>query len=196
MQISGKYIDDFKTDRKGISPPLPIYLRVVPILFYLTIVASLVLNGLFLIRYGQAKQDKEAAIVANRKVQDDLRAAKQMRKDLESEAKKASDIASWVEASRPLQPLVVEIARSIEPDASLVDLKLTRDANSPSQIQLAMRLGAETTRQLDLTLTKIGDQHFRAFSPQQSLLKGEIDYKATLLYQDPSRAQSNASPTQ
>lgn len=194
MQLSGKFIDDFKSDRKGISPPLPPYFRLIPIGFYLAIVASIVLNGLFLIRYGQAQQDKQDAIQQNTKVQDDLRNTQAMRKNLEGQAKKASDIAAWISASRPLQPLVVEIARSIEPDASLVDLKLTRDGDNPAQIVLAMRLGAETTRQLDLTLNKIGDQHFRAFSPQQNLVKGEIDYKATLLYQDPSRGQT-ATPS-
>lgn len=195
MQLPAKSIDDFKTERKGISPPLPTYLRVVPLLFYLTIIASIVLSGLFFLNYGEAKKSKEAAIQQNKKLQADIKSTAQMRKDLENEAKKASDVAAYVEASRPLQPLVVEIARSMQPEASLLDLRLVRDGDNPAQIKLNLRLGAETTKQLDLTLAKIGEQQFRAFAPQQNLAKGEISYQATLLWQDPSRSQPAPSPS-
>jgi len=191
MQLpAAKSIDDFKTERKGISPPLPTYLRVVPLTFYLAIIASLVLSGLFFLNYGAAKKAKEDAIQENKKLQADVASTSKMRKDLENEAKKASDIATYVEAARPLQPLVVEIARSTEPDASLVDLRLTRDGVNPSQIKLNLRLGAESTKQLDVTLAKIAEQQFRTFAPQQNLVKGEISYQATLLWQDASRGQS------
>lgn len=195
MQLPAKSIDDFKTERKGISPPLPTYLRVVPLLFYLTIAASLVLSGLFYLNYGEAKKNKERAIETNRKLQADIKSTAQMRKDLEKEAKRASDVASYVEASRPLQPLVVEIARSMQPDSSLVDLRLVRDANNPAQVKLNLRLGTETTRQLDLTLAKIAEQQFRAFAPQQNLAKGELSYQATLLWQDPSRNAAANPPS-
>ena len=41
-----------------------------------------------------------------------------VRSDLEIDARKASDIVSWVDTTLPLQPLVVEIARSIAPDST------------------------------------------------------------------------------
>ncbi len=184
MQIYAKSIDDFKSDRKGISPPLPIYLRIVPMVFYLTIVASILLNGLFFVRYSQAGKNKEMALLRETKLQADLAAAKDQRKALENETKKASDIQTWLDASRPLQPLIVEIARSIEADSSIVELRLDRDGDNPSQIRLSMRLGTDTARQLDVTLEKISSLRFRTFSPQQTMAKGEIDYKATLIWLD------------
>jgi len=183
MQISGKAIDDFKTDRKGVSPPLPAYLRIVPILFYLSILASIMLNGIFIIRYGQAGRGLEEATARNRQIQTDLQATKDQRKDLEDQAKRASDIVSWVDAARPLQPLIVEIARSVGVDSTIAELRLDRDAENPVQIRLSLRLGSDTTKQLDLTLAKIADQQFRSFSPQQTVANGEIEYKATLMWQ-------------
>jgi hypothetical protein len=177
MQIFAKSIDDFKSDRKGVVPPLPIY-------FYGTIVASILLNGLFFVRQNQAGKNREAALGRDRQIQASLQSAKEKRKGLENEAKKATDIVNWLEASRPLQPLVVEIARSMEPDSSIVELRLERDAENPAQIRLSMRLSSDTTRQLDLTLAKISSMRFRTFSPQQTLDKGEIDYKATLIWLD------------
>jgi len=174
MQIFAKSIDDFKTDRKGISPPLPIYLRLVPIVFYLTIAASILLNGLFFVRYSQAGKNREMALIRDKQVQADLAGAQKQRKDLENETKRASDIVAWLDASRPLQPLVVEIARSIEDDSSIVELRLDRDAENPAQIRFSMRLGSDTARQLDVTLAKIAALRFRTFSPQQTMEKGRL----------------------
>lgn len=194
MQLSGKYVDDFKTDRKGISPPLPVYLRLLPIVFYLAIFASILLNGLFVVNYGKATRERDDAIKRDAAVQADLKTARKQRDDLEGEARKASDIGSWVEASRPFQPLVVEISRTIEPDNSIEELRLDRAADNPAQIKLSLHLMSDSTKQLDLILAKIADRKFRLFSPQQTLTKGDISYKATMLWQDSNRSQT-ASPT-
>jgi len=194
MQIFAKSIDDFKTDRKGMSPPLPIYLRIVPMLFYLTIAASILLNGLFFMRYIQAGKNKETALIRDTQIQADLDGAKKQRQDLESETMRATDIAAWLNASRPLQPLVVEIARSIEDDSSIIELRLDRDADNPTQIRFSMRLSSDSAHQLDVTLKKIAALRFRTFSPQQTMEKGTIDYKATLIWLDANREQSEPAP--
>ncbi len=194
MQISGKYIDDFKTERKGISPPLPVYLRIVPIVFYLSILASIILNGIFVIRYGQAGRGLEEAMKRNSQLQAELQTTKDQRKGLEDQAKRASDIVAWVEASRPLQPLIVEIARSIGKDSTIAELRLDRDAENPIQIRALLRIGSETTRQLDYTLAKISERQFRTFSPQQTVANGEIEYKATLMWQEPNSEKAAPPP--
>lgn len=184
MQIYAHLIDDFKTDRKGISPPLPIYLRLLPILLYLTIVAAILLNGIFVVRLSQAGSSKDVALERDRRIQGELKKTKESRTALEKEAKKASDIVAWLDASRPLQPLVVAIARSIEAGSSILSLRLDRDAENPAQIRFSIRIASETPRQLDLTLAKIADLRFRAFTPQQTSEKGEFDYSATLIWLD------------
>jgi len=196
MQILAKSIDDLKTERKGVSPPLPPLFRLLPMLFYLTIAAAVGLNGIFFLRLSQEVQRKEASIKRKSDYDAALKNAQTERRDLEGEAKKASDIVSWVDTTRPLQPLVVEIARSIAPDSTLVELRLERDEDSPNQIKVSMRLNSDSTRQLDNTLEKISSQRYRTYSPQQTVNGQEIDYKATLLWQDPSRPQSEpATPT-
>lgn len=186
MQISARSIDDFKTDRKGITPPLPIYLRLLPILFYLTIIATIILNGIFVLRLSQADRSRVAALKQESELQKQIASTKTERKELEDEAKKASDIVSWLDAARPLQPLVVAIARSIGAESSLQELHLDRDAENPAQIQISLRLNGEILRQLDAILAQIARLRFRSFSPQQSVDNGQITYKATLLWLDAS----------
>ena len=127
MLIYAKSIDDFKTERKDISPPLPVYLRLVPLIFYLTIGASILLNGLFFVRYSQANLEREETLRRDRQHKADLAESAQQRKELEDEAKKASDVAAWLSGARPLQPLLVEFARSIEENSTIVEVKLERD---------------------------------------------------------------------
>lgn len=195
MLISGRSIDDFKTERKGISPPLPTYLRLLPIIFYLAIVATIGLNGLFFLRFGQEAQKKEAAIKKKSELDVAVKDAVAERQALEGRTKKASDILDWVDTTRPLQPLVVDIARSILPESSLVELRFDREQESPAKIQFSMKLSSDNPRQLDETLERIAAQRYRLFSPQQSLAQGEIDYKATILWQDPNRPEPVAPTT-
>lgn len=196
MQLHARFIDDFKTERKDIAPPLPPYLRLVPIFFYLAIVASILLNALFLARWSQASQAKEASISQDKATLAELAQVKEKRQKLETEARKATDLANWVEGSRPLQPLIVDIARSMEKDSSIVEMSLERAAENASQIKLGLRLQTANTRQLDLTLQTIANARFRTFSPQQSMERGEVEYKATLFWQDSSRGQPEPAVVQ
>lgn len=193
MQIFAKSIDDFKTERKDVSPPLPAYLRLVPLFFYLSVVASILLNALFLANFSQAVQARDRAKSEDKQLQADIGEVKGKRQALEAETKKASDLAAWVDSSRALQPLVVEIARSMEKDAALLELSLQRDMQNPTQIQLGLRLQSSNPRQLDLALQTIANSRFRTFSPQQNTTKGEVDYKATLMWQGANREPSSST---
>jgi len=183
MLIQGKEINDFKTERKNIAPALPMTLRMVPILFYLSIVLGILLNGLFVLQLAQATRAKDQATQELKATKENLAKIQADRTALEAEVKRASDVATWVESSRPLQPLVVDISRSIEPDSSIVELKFERDPENPTQIKLGMRLNSDSTKQLDAILEQVAAQQFRIYTPQQTVSRGEIEYKATLVWQ-------------
>lgn len=190
MQITDRHIDDFKSDRKDITPPLPVVLRLVPLLFYCSIAVAVILSSIFFIQFRLAiqKRDDQKAQAASLATQ--TQEARNQRSALEAQIKKATDIQNWVSGSRPLQPLVVEITRSMGPRSSIVDLRLDRAADNPEQIKMALRMGTDSTKQLDATMEKISNLNYRAFSPTQTLGRGELDYRATLVYQDPMHQQS------
>lgn len=183
MLITGKNIDDLKTERKNISPPLPMYLRLVPILFYVSIAMGILLNALFAMQLGSAARNMGLASQDLALAKGKIAELDAERKALEAEVKKASDISAWVESARPLQPLVVNIARSIDPEFSIVELRIDRDADDSAQLRLNMRFSGDSTKQLDLTLDRIAAEKFRTYTPQQTIAKGEIEYKATLIWQ-------------
>ena len=194
MQITARQIDDFKSDRKDIAPPLPVVLRLVPLLFYCSIAVAIRLSSIFAIQFQLAvqKRDNHKTMTASLGAQ--TQDARNQRAALEAQIKKATDIQNWVSSSRPLQPLILAITRSMGPRSSIVDLRLDREADNPSQIRLSLSMGTDSTKQLDLTVEKIAALNYRAFSPTQTLGRGELDYKATLVHQDPLFKQNDEAP--
>ncbi|MEI6491157.1 MAG: hypothetical protein WCO94_01320 [Verrucomicrobiota bacterium] len=190
MQITERKIDDFKSDRKDIAPPLPVVLRLVPLLFYCSIAVAVILSSVFAIQFQMAVQKRDSHKASTDSLSSQTQDARNERAALESQIKKATDTQSWVASSRPLQPLLVEITRSMGPRSSIVDLRLDRETDNPSQIKMGLRMNADSTKQLDLTVEKIAGLNYRAFSPTQTLGRGELDYKATLVHQDPLRQQN------
>ena len=196
MQINDRQIDDFKNDRKDITPPLPLVLRLVPILFYCSIAVAVIFCSIFFIQFrvGIAKRDNHKAQTAVLNAQ--TQASRNERAALEAQIKKATDIQDWVQGSLPIQPLLVEITRSMGPKASLLEMRVERSTDDPSQIRLDLKIATDSTKQLDTTMERIASLDFRAFSPTRELGRGELDYKATLVRRTAAQAEdSQATPT-
>jgi hypothetical protein len=194
MLITEREIDDFKSDRKDITPPLPVVLRLVPLLFYCSIAVAVILSSIFAIQFQLAVQKRDNHKARTAALGSETQDARNQRAALEAQIKKATDIQSWVASSRPIQPLIVEITRSMAPRSSIVDLRLDRETDNPSQIKMSLSMGTDSTKQLDLTVEKIAALNYRAFSPTQTLGRGELDYKATLVHQDSMRDRNQEAP--
>lgn len=193
MQIAGRKIDDFKFDRKDITPPLPILFRLVPLLFYCSIAVTIILSSIYFLQFRLAVQKRDGLTAELATIAGQTQDTRNQRTALETQIRIATDIEAWVAGSRPLQPLIVEITRSMKPRSTIIDLKLERDADSPAQLKMAIKFGTESAKQLDDTLEKIAGQKYRAFSPQQTLGKNELDYSSTLVWQDPTARKSQTA---
>ena len=194
MQITGRQIDDFKSDRKDIAPQLPVLLRLVPLLFYCSIAVAVILSSIFFIQFQLAVRKRDAHKTMTASLVAQTQDARNQRTALEAQIKKATDIQNWISGSRPLQPLLVETTRSMGPRSSIVDLRLDRESDNPSQIRMSLSMGTDSTKQLDLTVEKIAALNYRAFSPTQTLGRGQLDYKATLVHQDPHSQHNEGAP--
>ncbi len=187
MLIAETKVDDFKTDRKDIAPPLPMVMRFVPILFYLSVLFLVVVGTVASLRTKLSYDQLTAVQNRIEKLKGQIEESKKARAALETDIIEAQEMEAWVLASMPLQPLVVEIARSIVPPAELVNLSIERDAETPSQLRLNLKLNTDSDKQLDKTLEVIGARNYREFNPTQTRAQGHLDYKASLLYDSSER---------
>jgi hypothetical protein len=95
-----------------------------------------------------------------------------------------------------LQPIIVELARALDPDSSLAELRLTRAADNPRQLRFALKLNTNTVQLLDRILQQLQARGYRSYTPEQRLARGEIDYQATLVWQNPSLLQLEEEATE
>ena len=180
MVINERKIDDFKTERKDLLPPLPMIFRLVPLLFYLAILFALVVGSVAVWHSRAAAEQRRSVIGQTAALQAEIQNTKAARDSLDGKTLEAMDLESWVLGSMPLQPLMVEIARSISADASIMDLRIERDAETPSQLKLAITLRTASEKQLDKTLAAVKALNYRVLSPTQTMKEGDLEYRATL----------------
>ena len=185
MQIDAHEIDDFKTERKDVMPPLPMVFRLVPILFYCSLGFLVAVGSLAFLHSHMASAKRDAVMKNIADVKSDIEKRKAERAALEAKIREATDLESWVLASMPLQPLVVNVIRSMAQQSSIVSLTIERDAETPSQLRMNLRLNTDSDQQLEDSLEVIRGMHYREFSPTQTRVRGDLDYKASLLWQNP-----------
>lgn len=184
MQIDARKIDDFKTERKDLLPPLPTIFRLVPLLFYLSIVFFAVVGSVGVWHSRVAQERRVSLLGETAALQAEIEQTKAARVSLDDRTLEAMDLENWVLGSMPLQPLVVEIIRSVGTNSSIANLSLERDPETPSQLKLALTLRTDSDAQLDATLAAIRKLNYIDLSPTQSMVQGNLEYRATLLRDD------------
>ena len=184
MQIDARKIDDFKTERKDLLPPLPTIFRLVPLLFYLSIVFFAVVGTVGVWHSRVAQERRVSLLGETAALQTEIEQTKAARVSLDDRTLEAMDLENWVLGSMPLQPLVVEIIRSVDTNSSIANLSLERDPETPSQLKLALTLRTDSDAQLDATLAAIRKLNYIDLSPTQSMVQGNLEYRATLLRDD------------
>jgi hypothetical protein len=184
MQIDARKIDDFKTERKDLLPPLPTIFRLVPLLFYLSIVFFAVVGSVGVWHSRVAQERRVSLLGETAALQAEIEQTKAARASLDDRALEAMDLENWVLGSMPMQPLVVEIMRSVGTNSSIANLSLERDPETPSQLKLALTLRTDSDAQLDTTLAAIRKLNYIDLSPTQSMVQGNLEYRATLLRDD------------
>jgi hypothetical protein len=185
MLLEARRIDDFKTERKDCMPQLPTIYRLVPILFYLSLLFVGVVGSTALWHSRTASERYQAVVHQTDELKKKIDAAKALRAELQKSIVEARDLEKWVLASMPLQPLVVGILSSMEQGSNVLDLSIVRDTETPSQLKLSLTLSGENDKQIEQTLKKIQELDYREFSPTQSKVKGNLEYRASLLWRKP-----------
>ncbi|MCA1963043.1 MAG: hypothetical protein LDL31_03745 [Prosthecobacter sp.] len=176
---------DFKTPRNDTSKRLPDTFKAVPVLFYLSLVAAAYFMTMDWLAYKAAQQEKAQAEA--KKVAIDAAKAKldEEKAGLDQETARAENLAKWMEGARNVQPITAAIARSMPLEVRLSGLTLERSAQVPSNLALSVRINGGSVTEIGMMETGLSRLQYRSFSPQQSKDGDIIEYRSTLVRQDP-----------
>ena len=175
---------DFKTPRTDMSRRLPPSMRMVPVMFYLVILAT----GYFVFKdvtdLNQAERDLVAA-----KLEKDDAIAKKAKLDgdkiqMVNERFRAEAVAKWIEGTRVLQPISVAIARAMPPETNITELSLERSPDLPAQVSLLVRMVNGTIAEVAKIDSSLSHLRYRSHSPQQAKQGDQIEYRSMLVWQD------------
>lgn len=175
-------VQDIKTDRPNISGGLPNFYRLIPIGFYAVTVLAIFANLYFYssLRSHQMDEKKWQAEVSRAMAEQTGIMDKQGR--ITEEAHAAERIADWVEGSRPVQPITVTIARSMQANATIAELNMDRNPAMPAHLFVTLKINHAGTEQLESTLDDLLAIDYQTYSAQQVKAENAIDFQATLIW--------------
>ena len=159
-------------------------MRVVPFLFYLSLLACILLCAFFFLKFREFKNEEQdwLAIEASEKKEVALIQGEQ--EEVSEDAGLARQVVSWVDGARSIQPVSLLIARSVDANSTISELSLERNKDSPSQLNMALKIDGNGVTQLDRTLAALNEQNYRTYSAESTRGEGTLDYKATLIFQE------------
>lgn len=174
---------DVKTERKDVSGGLPPALKIVPVLFYLTLAACSMLYVYFELSRTAAGKEMDRWQANMTTFNQQIASIATERKGVEAANAWATDVSKWVEGAHNLQPLLVALGRGAGNEATISEVVMTRNSEIASQIQFALKMDKVSSGVLDQTLESIRKLDFRAYSAQQQKEGDALDYNAILVFQ-------------
>jgi hypothetical protein len=132
-------LPDFKTERSNVLPPLPGIMRLVPLGFYagLALLAAVTAYSFHSV---SALQEEERGLMNQMGAeQAKLKNLNEQRAALGSQVKQAKEVQNWMAGGSEIYPLVIHIARSVDPDTHISNLTLSRVEDSPSHLKMMLK---------------------------------------------------------
>jgi hypothetical protein len=135
-------LQDFKTERNDILPPLPAVLKIVPIGFVATLLGFLGMVGYSLKEEKVIKGQIEERRLAQVNEQNQMVALQALESSLSGEVKQAMEVKDWVASSTEVYPLVMKIARTVSKETTISDLTIGRDEENPAHLKMSLKLNS------------------------------------------------------
>jgi hypothetical protein len=175
---------DLKSPRGEVSQGLPPAYRLVPIAFYLALVGCTAAMCWFEMERRRAVVEALAFSTQAATYQAETARIGGDRARIDTLVVRATGVAKWLEGAVNLQPICVAVSRGAGKHANIIDLSLTRNSELPEQVKFELRMSNANSEVMDATLQGIRDLGVRAYSAQQSTDLDQLDYKATLVWQN------------
>lgn len=175
-------IHDLKTERQNVSAGLPQAFKLIPFAFYILATVSVLLSLYFYLSI--KSYESTEADMSNRLAEAQSAEATTLSKQhaIVEESKRADGIAKWLEACLPLQPVAVNVGRSMRKDSTIAELSLIRNPEIPAHTLMQLKIDGGGSQQIETTLNAVYGLNYQTYSAQQVKGRNRTDFQATLIY--------------
>lgn len=174
---------DFKSPRTDTSRRLPNSMRIVPVMFFVVILAATGFGVKDYLAVRKAGEREQAAIAREADLKAQKTALDAEMANIEKQRKKGENIAQWIEGTRIVQPVAVAIARAVPAETDITSLVLERNSDVPTQLNMTLQLmngGLPEFAKIESSISRL---NYRMFSPQQNKEGEAVEFRSLLVFQ-------------
>ena len=177
---------DLKADRPDLSPPLPVVMMLLPVLFYLSAVGSVGFGALCLMKIKQAQSDEQREVDSEQTANRTKTTLVAEQKIIDETHAKAREVETWMKSTQPLMEIVAAVVTSVKPGNTLSSLRLSRSPDKPDHVDMRVEINSGGTIQQQETVQAIIKTNYQTFrddiiSPDKNDRSGAVTYTTTLV---------------
>ena len=177
---------DLKADRPDLSPPLPVVMMLLPVLFYLSAVGSVGFGALCLMKIKQAQSDEQREVDSEQTANRTKTTLVAEQKIIDETHAKAREVETWMKSTQPLMEIVAAVVTSVKPGNTLSSLRLSRSPDKPDHVDMRVEINSGGTIQQQETVQAIIKSNYQTFrddiiSPDKNDRSGAVTYTTTLV---------------
>ena len=184
-------IHDLKPERPDLTPPLPVVMMLLPVLFYVAAVGSVGFGAFSLIKTKQAQADEQRENDGEQTANRTKTTLAAEQKVLDETHTKAKEVETWMKSTQPLMDIVGAVVNSVRTGNTLSSLRLSRSPDKADHVDMRVEINSGGTIQQQETVQAIIKSSYQTFrddiiSPDKNDRSGAVTYTTTLVKSDTS----------
>ena len=187
-------IHDLKTERPDVGQPLPAALRVLPLIFFASVLGAVGMSAYALWQIKIAEQGEHDAQGAEVAQKAETKRLETDEAAIEKEVKNANEVRDWLQGTNQLQKLITTICGSMAQDSTISQLTLARRDEMASQVQMALTINsAHGQQQVDQVRTAVsGALGYHSYSDNISNKDRKTEYTFDCTWVKPDSTEATA----
>jgi hypothetical protein len=191
-------LHDLKNERADLAPPLPAVLLLLPVLFFASVVGSVVLGAFSVLATKKAVAAEETALAMEQEETAQSTAIQTELTAITDEQTRAKEVEAWVRSTQPIMSMATTVLNSIKTGNTLTSLRLARTPENPEHVEMTLLINNGGTTQVDETRTALSREGQQAFredtkTASGSARSGDVTYSAVFVNIGGHSASSTAA---
>lgn len=196
-------LHDLKNERPDLAPPLPAVMMLLPVLFFTSVVGSIVLGAFSVLATKKAIAAEETALALEQDENSQSASIQSELTAINDEQSRAKEVEAWVRSTQPIMTMMTSVINSVKTGNTLTSLRLSRTPENPEHVDMMLLINNGGQFQVEDTRTALSREGYQAFredtkTASGSKQNGDVTYSAVFVntgnHGSATAAASGSSP--